>query len=91
VPKAIRVLEEHLDSGRADAWRPALRVLEHQWGRPPEQITSEPVLEDGELDFEKMSTSQLAAFVREHRASGYAATESESADDSPAVSSSAAS
>ena len=86
MPKAIRVLEEHLDSGRADAWRPALRVLEHQWGRPPEQITSEPVLEDGELDFDKMSTPQLVAFVREHRASVDAATERESADDSHAVS-----
>ena len=84
VPKAIRVLEEHLDSGRADAWRPALRVLEYGWGRPPEQIESEPVLEDGELDFERMSTAQLVAFVRERRAS-VAATKGESAD-SPAVS-----
>jgi hypothetical protein len=68
VPKAIRVLEEHLDSGRADAWRRALRVLEHGWGRPPEQIVSEPVLEDGELDFDKMSTAELERFVRERRA-----------------------
>jgi hypothetical protein len=67
VPKAIRVLEEHLDSGRADAWRPALRVLEHGWGRPPEQIESEPALEDGDLNFDKMSTAQLEAFVRERR------------------------
>lgn len=68
VPKAIRLLEEHLDSGRADAWRPALRVLEHGWGRPPEQIESEPALEDGDLNLEKMSTAQLEAFVRERRA-----------------------
>ena len=47
---------------------------------------SEPFLEDGELDFEKMSTAQLAAFVRERRASVDAATDSESADDGPAVS-----
>ena len=34
VPKSLRVLEEHLDSGRPDSWRAALRVLEHAWGRP---------------------------------------------------------
>ncbi len=67
VPKAIRVLEEHLDSGRADAWLPALRVLEHGWGKPPEQIESEPAVEDGDLNLEKMSTAELEAFVRERR------------------------
>src|SRR5215213_9901944 len=47
VPKAIRVLEDHLDSGRTDAWRPALRVLEHGWGRPSEMIEAEmPVPDD---------------------------------------------
>ncbi len=60
------MLEEHLDSGRADAWRPALRVLEHGWGRLPEKIESEVPL-GGELDFEKMSTARLTEFVRERR------------------------
>ena len=68
VPKAIRVLEEHLDSGRADAWRPALRVLEHGWGRPPEKIEEPVPVPDGELDFGKMSTAELHAFLRERRA-----------------------
>lgn len=67
VPKAIRVLEEHLESGRTDAWRPALRVLEHGWGRPPEKIEAEPVLEDGDLDVTRMSTAQLHEFVRRGR------------------------
>src|SRR3954452_24388188 len=38
VPKAIRVLEEHLDSGRPDAWRSACKILEHSWGPPPEPL-----------------------------------------------------
>ena len=59
------MLEQHLDSGKADAWRPALRVLEHGWGRPPEKIESEPVLEDG--DVTKMSTPQLHELVRRRR------------------------
>jgi hypothetical protein len=49
-------------------WRPALRVLEHAWGRPPDKIESEPVLEDGDLDVRRMSTAQLQAFVRRGRA-----------------------
>ena len=57
------MLKEDLDSGRTDAWRPALRVLEHGWGKPPEKVESEPVLEDGDLDLEKMSTAQLQALV----------------------------
>ncbi len=32
VPKAIKVLEEALDSGKGEAWRPALRLLEHSCG-----------------------------------------------------------
>jgi hypothetical protein len=64
VPKAVRVLEEQLDSGRPDAWRSALRVLEHGWGRPPEQITTEAALDDGELDITKMPTAQLLEIVR---------------------------
>jgi hypothetical protein len=41
VPKALRVLRAHLGEGDAvnpDAWRAALRVFEHQFGRAPEQI-----------------------------------------------------
>ncbi len=39
VPKAVNVLREHLESGHADAWRSAHKVLEHAWGRVPERVT----------------------------------------------------
>ena len=42
VPKALRVLGEALESGRADAWRPALAVLAYEWGRPGEVAEPEP-------------------------------------------------
>jgi hypothetical protein len=41
VPKALQVLKAHLGEGddvNPDAWRAALRVFEHQFGRAPEQI-----------------------------------------------------
>jgi hypothetical protein len=67
MPKAIRVLEEHLDSGRPDAWRPALRLLEHGWGKAPDKVESfcEP---ENVSDLENMSTADLQAFVRRRRA-----------------------
>jgi len=66
LPAAIRVLEEHLDSGRPDAWRSALRVLEHGWGRPPEHVPSTvPDIADVELDdIKTMSSDDLAALLR---------------------------
>ncbi len=42
VPKAVKVLADALDSGRADAWRPALAVLAYEWGRPGEVVEAEP-------------------------------------------------
>src|SRR5580765_5420005 len=41
VPKALKVLKAHLGEGdevNPDAWRAALRVFEHQFGRAPEQV-----------------------------------------------------
>jgi hypothetical protein len=38
VRKSLKVLKEHLDSGRPDTWRATLRVLEHAWGRPKETV-----------------------------------------------------
>jgi hypothetical protein len=46
VPKSLQVLRAHLGEGDAvnpDAWRAALRVFEHAFGRAPEQ--AEPVIE----------------------------------------------
>ena len=34
--RAIAVLRQHLERGGPDAWKPALRILEHSIGRPPE-------------------------------------------------------
>jgi hypothetical protein len=41
MPKALKVLKAHLGEGdevNPDAWRAALRVFEHQFGRAPEQV-----------------------------------------------------
>jgi hypothetical protein len=41
VPRALKVLKAHLGEGddvNPDAWRAALRVFEHQFGRAPEQV-----------------------------------------------------
>jgi hypothetical protein len=57
VPKAITVLGEHLESGRPDAWRPALKVLEHAWGRPADQVEAS-VDVDG-FDLTKLTLDEL--------------------------------
>jgi hypothetical protein len=76
VPKAVRVLEEHLDSGRPDAWRSACRILEQSWGRPPEHVIPEPEWDGEEFDLGQLTTAQLAARARELRAAMYAAESS---------------
>src|SRR4051794_37335651 len=68
VPKAIRVLEEHLESGRPDAWRSACRILEHSWGRPPEPLAE--VVAPIDVDpsgLDQLSTAELQALVRQGR------------------------
>jgi hypothetical protein len=59
VPKALRVLNEHLDKGGPDAWRAALRVFEHAYGRAPEQPEELLVME-------KLSWGQLLYLAGEH-------------------------
>jgi hypothetical protein len=97
VPKAVRVLEEHLDSERPDRWRSALRVLEHSWGRPPEHVVPAALDADDDLNFESMPTAQLIALVREQRQARAAAEQrqpdagaegdgSNSASDTPSAS-----
>jgi hypothetical protein len=62
VPKSIAVLDEALASGRPDAWRPALRVLEHAWGRPRETVE---VHEDlAEKDPDEMGMAELLESLR---------------------------
>jgi hypothetical protein len=68
VPKAIRVLEEYLDSGRPDAWRPAARVLDHAWGRPPEHVVAHEVAVPRTVaEIEQMSTADLIELVQQKR------------------------
>lgn len=38
VPAAIKSLRAHLGDGDPNAWRAALRVFEHAFGRAPEQV-----------------------------------------------------
>jgi hypothetical protein len=84
VPKAIRVLEEQLDAGGKDAWRPALRLLEYSWGRPPEYVIPElpPVVDED--DIRKMPTAQLLALVRESSRSEGASSDDGTAASAPA-------
>ena len=75
VPKSINVLQEHLESGRLDAWRPALRILEHAWGRPKETVEVHDDAADRPL--EELSLAELTEMRRR-----LAEQNSESSDDS---------
>ena len=66
VPKALRVLNEHLDSGRADAWRAALRVFEHAYGRGPEEPEEPFVMPTTVEEVEKLSWGQLLYLAGEN-------------------------
>jgi hypothetical protein len=63
VPKSLKVLTEHLESGRPDGWRPALRILEHAWGRPRETV--EWVDESLERPLEDLGTAALVEKLRQ--------------------------
>lgn len=63
VPKSIRVLEEHLDSGRPDAYRFALKLLEWGWGRPADHIAEDTPL-DGYPDLRSLTDAELQALKR---------------------------
>ena len=61
VPPAITVLRQHLERGGPDAWKPALRILEHSIGRPPE-APALPVIPDTGEGWEKLTdTSSLSS------------------------------
>ena len=63
VPRSVAVLERHLDSGRPDAWRAAVKVLEWGWGKPADQVVDELSL-DGEIDLRSLSDLELQALKR---------------------------
>jgi hypothetical protein len=58
VPRAITDLREHLERGGPDARKPALRILEHSIGRPPE-APALPVIPDTAEGWEKLTDAQL--------------------------------
>jgi hypothetical protein len=66
VPKALRVLNEHLDTGGPDAWRAALRVFEHAYGRAPEQPADDVGLPDNPDDVASLSWEQLKILALRH-------------------------
>ena len=43
-------LASRVSAGRPDAWRAALRVLEHAWGRPKETVEVQEDLAERSLD-----------------------------------------
>ena len=59
-------LNEHLDSGRADAWRAALRVFEHAYGRAPEEPEEPFVMPTTVEEVEKLSWGQLLYLAGEN-------------------------
>ncbi|HEY1369809.1 MAG TPA: hypothetical protein VGF23_21960 [Gaiellaceae bacterium] len=63
VPKALKVLEAHLGGDGNDvnpaAWRAALRVFEHQFGRAPEQPDEGGVFAESADEIAGMSWVQL--------------------------------
>jgi len=66
VPKALRVLNEHLDKGGPDAWRAALRVFEYEFGRAAEQPQEPFVMPTTVEEVEKLSLGQLLYLAGEH-------------------------
>jgi hypothetical protein len=66
VPKALKVLNEHLDKGGPHAWRAALRIFEHQNGRAPEQAEEPLVMPTTPEEMGKLSTAQLLYLAGEY-------------------------
>ena len=66
VPKALRVLNEHLDTGGPDAWRAALRVFEYEFGCAAEQPQEPFVMPTTVEEVEKLSWGQLLFLAGEH-------------------------
>ena len=65
VPPAVTVLREHLEKGGPDAWKPALRVLEHAIGRPPETPPTTPVIPHTAEGWERLSNAELILLAGE--------------------------
>jgi len=61
VPPAIRSLRAHLADGNPEAWRAALRVFEHAFGRTQEQATptEDLTLPTSAWDVQNLTWTQL--------------------------------
>ena len=59
VPPAIKSLRAHLGDGDPQAWRAALRVFEHAFGRAPEQAPDEITLPESATDAANLPWTHL--------------------------------
>jgi hypothetical protein len=75
VPPAIKSLRAHLGEGDPEAWRCAIRVFDHAFGRAPEQAPEEITLPETKGDIANLSWAHLQILSAELVAE-LAATES---------------
>lgn len=59
VPAAIKSLRAHLGDGDPAAWRAALRVFEHAFGRAPEQTPDALALPESSEEVSRLSWVQM--------------------------------
>lgn len=59
-PRAMAVLREHLDRGGADAWRAALTIFSHRYGRPQDHVVVDTGAPDIVADLRALSSDDLA-------------------------------
>jgi len=78
-PKALKVLRAHMGEGdeiNPGAWRAALRIFEHQFGRAPEQPLDIVTLPNTAAEIRSLSWAQMqilaAQLLAESSASGAA-------------------
>jgi hypothetical protein len=64
VPAAIRSLRAHLGDGNPNAWRAALRVVEHQLGKPAEQTDMQTI--DARAMTPEQRKAAIARLVEAH-------------------------
>jgi hypothetical protein len=70
VPKAVQVLRAHLGEGdevNPAAWRAALRVFEHAYGRAPEAVDEPLAFPDTEEAIQALSWEQMKLLAVTYR------------------------
>jgi hypothetical protein len=61
LPAAIRSLKTHLGDGNPNAWRAALRVVEHQLGKPDEQPELGQTMDARSMTTEQRQAARMVA------------------------------